>query len=262
MDPGEAQSKQTCGYAFFNPHLSLAVDWFDEPILQIEATDPEWRKWKPNHPTSPHWYDLRHLERLIGAYITHDRDRNEDRTVAAFLAEFQGLTGSRKRKVVLEETRLARVKLSALAVEDGLRSDVIAGLLTSMKTHTQPVTASRLGVIGKDHMVKRLEEMGGDSKQCEYHKVARVVVGIPFVLETAFAWLGDRAPDRRRIFAGVNWSPGIKNPFRTFGQTGEGLGELLRGQWAGADEPIAFLLHLAHPRVEYTDRGKSAIVVQ
>ena len=30
------------GYAFFNPHLSLAVDWFDEPILDVEATDPEW----------------------------------------------------------------------------------------------------------------------------------------------------------------------------------------------------------------------------
>jgi hypothetical protein len=27
------------------------------------------------------------------------------------------------------------------------------------------------------------------------------------------------------------------------------------------DEPVVFVLHLAHPRVEYTDRGKSALVI-
>jgi hypothetical protein len=31
---------------------------------------------------------------------------------------------------------------------------------------------------------------------------------------------------------------------------------------AGAHEPIVFALHLAHPRVEYTDRGKSALIVE
>ena len=28
------------------------------------------------------------------------------------------------------------------------------------------------------------------------------------------------------------------------------------------DEPVIFLLHAAHPRVEYLDRGKSAVVVR
>ena len=81
--------------------------------------------------------------------------------------------------------------------------------------------------------------------------------GLPCVLESAFGWLGDESEDRRRIFSGANWSAAIKNPFRSFGSTGEGLEAALNQQRAGRDEPIVFVLHLAHPRVEYTDRGKS-----
>jgi hypothetical protein len=28
-----------------------------------------------------------------------------------------------------------------------------------------------------------------------------------------------------------------------------------------ANEPVVVVVHLAHPRVEYTDRGKSALVI-
>ena len=150
------------GYVFFNPHLTLTLDWFGKTVLDAKATNPAWEKWKPNRPTSPHWYEQRHLERLIGAYITHDREHDSDRTVAAFLAEFDGLTGSGKRKCVLEDTGLARVKLSALATQDNLKSDEITHLLDSMQRHTRPPKAPRLGIIGEDHFATRLKEMGGD----------------------------------------------------------------------------------------------------
>ena len=52
---------------------------------------------------------------------------------------------------------------------------------------------------------------------------------------------------------GVNWSPGILNPFRELGRFGQSLDSLLSEQRASFDEP--------GPRVEYTDRGKSAVVV-
>jgi hypothetical protein len=84
---------------------------------------------------------------------------------------------------------------------------------------------------------------------------------VPWVLESAFGWLGERAEDWRRIYAGANWSAALANPFRSFGQTGEGLETALAKMRATANEPVVFVLHLAHPRVEYTDRGKSAIVV-
>ena len=64
------------------------------------------------------------------------------------------------------------------------------------------------------------------------------------MLESAFGWRGEGAEDNRRIFAGVNWSAAIKNPFRSFGTTGEGLEAALTDMKAGADEPVVFVLHL------------------
>src|SRR5262245_38621169 len=84
---------------------------------------------------------------------------------------------------------------------------------------------------------------------------------VPWVLESAFGWRGKDAQDERRIYTGANWSAAIKNPFRAFGSTGEGMETTLANLRATRNEPIVFVLHLACPRVEYTDRGKSALVI-
>ncbi len=57
----------------------------------------------------------------------------------------------------------------------------------------------------------------------------------------------------------MNWSPAIGNPFRSLG--GESLDSILTEQRSGRDEPIVFVLHLARPRIEFTDHGKTAIVI-
>jgi hypothetical protein len=248
------------GFALFNPHLSLRVKWFGEE-LRFDATDTAWEKWQPNKPTSPHWYETRHLERLIAAYISRDRERGQDRTVAKFVAEFDGLSGNAKRKVVLDSTGLSRVNLSSLVNADGMDMQTIATLLQAMQSQTKPVKPARLGIIGRDHFSARFAELGCLPDSFEYAKKTRIDDGLPSVVEGVFGWFGEGAEDRRRIFAGANWSAAIKNPFRSFGSTGEGLDAQLRDLRAGAGEPIAFALHLAHPRVEYTDRGKTAIVV-
>lgn len=250
------------GYTLFNPHLSLTVEWFGEVVIWTKATDPKWKKWRPNQPTNALWYEPRHLERLIAAYITLDRDRGrKSRTISDFLTLFDGLSGSSKRKHILDETGLSRVTLEDLATVDGVNMEAVAKLLAAMKAHSKEVKPSRLGIIGKEHLATRFEELGCDPKQFEYSKIARVDDGIPFVLESAFSWRGDDADNRRSIFAGANWSSAIRNPFRSFGQTGVGLETQLSELNAGPREPIVFMLHLAHPRVEYTDRGKSAIVI-
>jgi hypothetical protein len=84
---------------------------------------------------------------------------------------------------------------------------------------------------------------------------------LPWVLESAFGWLGEGSEDERKIVTGANWSAAIRNPFRSFGATGEGLETQLARLRATSDEPVVFILHLAHPRVEYSDRGKSALVM-
>ena len=86
--------------------------------------------------------------------------------------------------------------------------------------------------------------------------------GLPFVIETAFGWFGENSSATRRIVTGVNWSPGIINPFRELGTFGESLDSILEQQRIGRREPVVFLLHCVYPRVEYTDRGKSAVVIR
>jgi hypothetical protein len=85
--------------------------------------------------------------------------------------------------------------------------------------------------------------------------------GIPAVIEIAFGYIPKGRPSRR-IITGVNWSVGINNPFRQLGAYGQSLDTYLQSQRVGHAEPIVLLLHLACPRVIYTDRGKSAIALR
>ena len=247
------------GFAIFNPHATIRLNWFGDETTW-EASDPVWEKWKPHRPTSSHWYEPCHFERLIGAYITHDRDVGNDRLVSDLIAEFDGLSGSKKRTAVLDETDLRRVRLSDFDIGGRLDGARIEGLLQSMQRHTRSVKSKRLGVIGENHLRDRLLGMGVLPKSFRYsRKLSKE--GLPFVLESAFGWKREDSEDRRSIYAGANWSAAINNPFRSFGETGEGLEAALSEMRAGAHEPVVFVLHLAHPRIEYTDRGKSALIV-
>jgi hypothetical protein len=264
-------------YALFNPHLSLTLDWFGR-VTTWEATDPGWTKWRPNQPTSALWHERRHLERLIGACVTADRERGQDRLVNDFLRQFDGFSGSLKRAKVLAEAGLKRARLSDLVAGGGFQSEKIALLLVALQRHSRPVNPRRLGLIGSNHFRERFLMMGVTALSFTYEKKLRggpakskksqpatgekaCLLELPSVVECAFGWLGPKAKDERKIFAGANWSGAISNPFRTFGHTGEGLETLLAGLRVQRREPVVFAVHLAHPRVEFTDRAKSAVVV-
>jgi hypothetical protein len=206
--------------------------------------------------------------------VTHDQDNGTDRLVSDFLKEFDGLSGSAKRKAVLTDSGLHRVQLSGFVQDGRLDTARIGKLLDAMRTHTKPVRAKRLGLIGEEHLRERLAGMGIDPRSFRYVKKLddgkvkngesgqaekATFIGVPGVLEMAFGKLPDA--EWRRIFAGANWSAGIKNPFRTFGHTGEGLETQLGDLRATRSEPVVIVAHLAQPRVEYLDKGKSALVV-
>jgi hypothetical protein len=243
-------------FTWLNPHLSLKVG-----ESEIAATDTAWRKWRPNQPTSPHWYDRERLERLIGAYLVHDQDNGRERTVREFIAEFDGLTSTVKQKAVLELTGLGRTKLAALHDGARLNGAKVFGLLHAMKTYTKPVKPPALGIIGKDHLAARFEAEGCAMASFRYkRKLELDSRGVPTVVETAFAYRPAGGP--RRLITGVNWSPGITTPFRALGRYGRSLDAALGDMFAGTNDPIVMLIHLACPRVEYADRGKSAITLE
>lgn len=246
-------------YTWLNPHLTLTVDWFGE-VSTTEPTSADWSKWWPSDPTPAHWYGPQHFERLIAGYVAHDQDAGTDRTVREFISEFRGLSGSQKQKKVLGETDLARTNLSELCNDSGVETQIITTLLNAMKTNTKPVKPPALGIIGKEHLQKRFEACGCEMESFDYRKVVDTTDGVPWVLETAFGWCPDRHD--RTLVTGVNWSPGIINPFRELGRFGQSLDTILTEQRASQNEPIILVLHMACPRVEYTDRGKSAVVIE
>jgi DNA topoisomerase VI subunit B len=247
-------------FTFLNPHLTLTLERPDQPPVRWAATDPHWKKWLPSDPTSIHWYTAERFERLVCGYLAHDFDRGQDRTVRELVVEFDGLTGSVKPKAVLESTGLSRKRLSDLRSGDGLNRERVAGLLAAMQSAAKPVKPQALGVIGRDHVAKRFAELRCEGESFNYQKQLSVGTdGLPFVGETAFAW----APKTggRRLIAGVNGSPGIGDPFKQIGAGGRSLSALLEAQYADGDAPVAFLLHIACPRVQFTDRGKGSVVI-
>ena len=80
-------------------------------------------------------------------------------------------------------------------------------------------------------------------------------------IEGATPTLEKKFAERRRLVTGVNWSAAIINPFRTLGETGRSLDSMLERLRCGMDEEVVIVMHLATPLAEFTDRGKSAIVM-
>jgi DNA topoisomerase VI subunit B len=245
-------------YTWLNPHLALNVTWLGERS-GARATDLSWRKWRPSDPTCPHWYTPQHLERLIAAYLTHDMEHARERTVREFVSEFRGLSGSLKQKAVLQAASLQRAPLTVLCEGGTIDRSTVERLLDAMIAYTRPVKPEALGIIGRDHLHARFESVGCEMASFQYRQVRRTDFRLPWVLEAAFAWCPELTG--RRLITGVNWSPGIVNPFRALGPWRQSLDTVLSQQRADRDEPVVVLLHLACPRVEYTDRGKSAVVV-
>jgi Topoisomerase 6 subunit A/Spo11, Toprim domain len=249
-------------FGWLNPHLSLKVIWQGKRCVAFKASDPAWAKWRPCDPTSPHWYDQVRLRRLMGAYIARDEDHGrEPRTVRDFIAEFCGLSGSAKQKEILGEVGAARLSLPEyFGAGDRVNNDRIAKLLAAMKDRSRPIKPVDLGLIGRDHLAARFKAAGADLRTFRYRRIFGETDGVPDVIETAFGWCPSGAKERR-IITGVNWSPAIGNPFRSLGPYGESLDSILTEQRSGRDEPIVFVLHLARPRIEFTDHGKTAIAI-
>lgn len=245
-------------YAWLNPHLTITVDWFGDRVV-LGATDPAWTKWKPSDPTSPHWYTPAHLERLIAGYLGHDATRGQGRTVRELVAEFRGLSGSAKQKSVLDACGLSRAPLSQLVTEQAVDREMVERLLAAMTAASNPVRPEMLGIIGREHLATRFAEAGCAMESFDYRRSKEVEHGLPWIIETAFGWCPQASA--RRLVTGVNWSPGIVSPFRELGRFGMSLDSILTRQRADRDDPVIVFLHFACPRVEYTDRGKSAVVI-
>jgi DNA topoisomerase VI subunit B len=247
-------------YTWLNPHLSLRVAW-DGQREGFKSTDPAWSKWRPSDPTPAHWYDDGRFERLIAAYVADDQDRNRTRTVREFAAEFRGMSGSAKQKAVLDASGgMARMALANLFTDGIANREIVTKLLEAVQENTKPVKPQDLGIIGREHFAAKFAAAGADPESFSYKKTLRDDDDSPAVIEVAFGYC-PKGPPVRRIITGVNWSVGINIPFRSLGYYGKSLDGILQDLRAGREEPIIVVVHLACPRITYTDRGKGSLVL-
>jgi DNA topoisomerase VI subunit B len=254
------------GYVWFNPHLTLRGIWYGREFVNCSATNPNWEKWRPRNPTSPHWYDETRLQRYLAAHVARDRDLKRHQTVREFIAEFRGLSGTAVQRRILEEVGCSHQSLAQFFGIDQVNRSGIAKLQASMRKHSKPVAPKHLGIIGAEHFKHRFLAAGGNAETFKYQmRKGMTDEGIPYVVEFAFGLhqsaLQGGAALTRRFITGANWSVGINNPFRNFGATGEGLENTLAKVRANASAPVICALHLASAYIQYADRGKSSIIL-
>jgi hypothetical protein len=247
-------------YALFNPHAAfhyMRQHPRGKPLEQVfRPTDPGWRKWQPHHPTSPHWYTPERLRALLAAYITADRDRGRHRTVREVVAGFAGLSGTAKQKLVTDEAQLTGARLDELVVNGDLEAARIMPLLRAMQRHSRQIKPEALGVIGQAHIRRRfVDEWGVTDDSFRYAKqMGTTATGVPWVVETALGFFADDRP--RQFLSGVNFSPLVD------AETFRDVVQRLSVHRIDRHDPVVFVLHLANPRVRFSDRGKSVLALE
>jgi DNA topoisomerase VI subunit B len=243
-------------YALFNPHANFALKSADG-TFKWTGTDPTQQKWRPDRPTSPHWYTPEAFRSLIAAYVAVERDGGESRSVREFVSEFDGLTGSLKQKRVLEQANLSGARLEDLVAEEEVNATVADRLLKTMQKHTRPIRAAALGMLGEKHLRTSLvKHYGADPATVVYKRKMGMDGALPYILETAFALKTTADEDQQcDVVVGLNWSPALA---QALPQLSEVLAEMRIDIW----DPVLLAVHIAHPRLEPTDRGKARYWLQ
>jgi DNA topoisomerase VI subunit B len=156
-----------------------------------------------------------------------------------------------KPKRVLETTGLSRAYLHDLVEHGDMALAPVKALLAAMQQESRVVQPAALGVLGEPHVRRHLMTHGHvEPDSLTYRKCAEVADGLPFVLEVACGWYTQEFQGcGQRSILGVNWSPAFKPPFPALPSL---LGEARVDRW----DPVVVLVHLAMPRIEFTDRGK------
>lgn len=238
-------------YAAFNPHTTFTCR-VDGDEISIQATDTSWRKWSPTTPTSPHWYTPENLRDLIAYVISAERGNGGSCTVRDFVRTFNGLKGTANAKKVSDAAGLANARLEDLIVDQNLDIEKIRALRRAMQDIARPVKPAKLGVIGKQCLTEHLVQVREvDADRVRYRSKKGECDGRPFVVEAAFAVRSD-CEHEREVVTGINWSPTLTNPFDV------DLWNPLDKAFVDAGDPVVVLVHLATPRVVFTDRGKAS----
>lgn len=238
------------GYAVFNPHATFTISEPGNGEVKFGGTNVEWKKWKPDAPTSAHWYTTETLRDLIAAYVACERDNDRERTVREFVSEFRGLSSTAKQKKITDG--LSGVFLHNLVSNGDIDMGIVNKLLLAMREHSKPPSPSALGFIGEEHIKSWLISYADVTEESiRYVKKTGAEGDMPYIVEVAFGVCS--ADDAtRRIVSGLNWSP-------TLGVPTPSLRNVIANMRIDSHDPVTLIVHLTKPRFDFTNRGKSEV---
>jgi DNA topoisomerase VI subunit B len=243
------------GFACFNPHLTIRLHGGPGGDLEIKRAKRDWQKFKPDEPTSPHWYTADRLKALIGAYLKTDIENGRRRTIREFVSEFRGLSGTAKQKTVTEAAGLSGAYLADLLDKDQIRLDQVASLLAAMTGESRAIKPIALGVVGEDHIKDHMvRQHGVQPESIKYKKVADVVKGgLPSGVGVCL-WDPQRGLEACQCHCRTQLEPDAqKSHHRTLKAVGR---ESRRPSRSGRS-----VVHLACPVMPFADRGKTVLAL-
>jgi DNA topoisomerase VI subunit B len=271
-------------FALFNPHASVRIRAhsqsaecgyqgksdeledgdFYHPTIPFPSQG--FRKFLPTDLTSPHWYSVKALERLLFSYIADARNGGRDLPLREFVRQFRGLSGTQKAKVVVAGFPGMKY-LSDFEKAPG----AVAELLVRMREESKAPSHDVLGVVGEEHFRVCFEEWYG-AERFWYTKAKGETYGTPYLFEVAVAQIEEVGD----LFTAVNFSPTFDDPLAvTKLESPEfaayGIKSFLSQAhaspypeyyWEGATARTAVAVHLVTPAPVFLDRGKTRLQLE
>ncbi len=238
-------------YILFNPHACFSLRTPAGAVAGRRAANPTWDKWTPNDKPSAWWYTASDLLNQVRGEL----HANDKQTVRWLIGQFDGLSGTAKQRQVFEQARLPGDLLEDLERNDteGVDAEAVGRLLAAMRGRSRRVKSAALGVIGEEHIIGAMARYYEVKLGAIYKKFVSKSQTLPFVLEVAIG-IKMSAKSQRTVAVGMNWSPAIGDPIAK-------LDGLLGENRIYSSDPVAVVVHLACPRLEFADRGKGRLIL-
>lgn len=195
-------------FAMFNPHVKFshfdsignrAQNGHRETPKVYKPSDESLIKYRPDDPTSAHWYTEEALAALIFAHLGAD----EDMPLGEFVRQFQRLSSTAKRKAVRE-----RVPGISRLSDYRDRREEIPTLLEAMQAESKAPSHAALGCVGEDHFKSSLERFH-DVRDFKYNrKRGYLRSGLPFTFEIAVAVTEEPG----ELYTATNYSATFDDP--------------------------------------------------
>lgn len=252
-------------FALYNPHAQIRVYLGDstassERVSYKPTVGDGWRKPLPSDPTSPHWYDLAALERLVFAHINKaKRPGGRDVPIGEFVRSFLGLSSTAKARKVCA----ALVDIERLSDFDK-HQELVGVLLTGMQTESRAPKPAALGQVPENHYRAAFTDWYGLERF--WFKRAAVMDGaVPWIMEVAVA--ETEVPGE--MFYGINYSPAFDDPLSRLplaagALSATGAASFLRrlDAYPDGESCRAAAIHLISPTVSFLDKGKTTLAVR